>query len=178
MISRCTDPNNAQYHDYGGRGIKVHPEWLDFEKFYAAVRDRPAAGLTFDREDNDGNYEPGNVRWATWAAQTRNKRTNRMVVFNGWNRCVQDWANELGVTWHHLYRRHKRGMTWQEAIQDVIDHPPKVRGPYRQTNQNKRIICSRRPLHNPTEGVSGRFHASNNNKKKVMYDQTQARAGL
>lgn len=74
MKARCLDPNNARYVDYGGRGIMVCEEWReDFRLFYAYVGDRPA-GTSLDRINVNGNYEPGNVRWATDAEQRANMR--------------------------------------------------------------------------------------------------------
>jgi hypothetical protein len=73
MLRRCNDPKQKQYHDYGGRGISVHPDWCDFAAFYAHMGDRPE-GTTLDRIDTDGNYEPGNCRWATRSEQRRNQR--------------------------------------------------------------------------------------------------------
>src|SRR3990167_6439811 len=77
MIQRCMNPKRHKYSNYGGRGIKVCDRWLDsFEAFLADVGQRPSHDLTLDRIDNDGNYEPGNVRWATakQQAETRRKR--------------------------------------------------------------------------------------------------------
>ena len=75
MVARCTNPNHKDYRWYGARGITVCPEWMEsFDAYYAYVGDAPAPGLTLDRIDNDGNYEPGNVRWATKLEQTRNRR--------------------------------------------------------------------------------------------------------
>jgi hypothetical protein len=74
MLRRCEDPKNIGYPRYGGRGIKVCERWHDFESFLADVGYPPAPDLSIDRIDNDGNYEPGNVRWATKSEQRRNQR--------------------------------------------------------------------------------------------------------
>ncbi len=73
MIQRCTNPKHRRYADYGGRGIKVHPPWRIFDNFLRDVGERPD-GKTLDRIDVNGNYEPGNVRWATIKEQNANKR--------------------------------------------------------------------------------------------------------
>jgi hypothetical protein len=75
---RCGNPNNPAWPNYGGRGIKICDRWRDsFEAFYADVGDPPNA-LTLDRIDNDGDYEPGNVRWATWSEQQKNARFDKV----------------------------------------------------------------------------------------------------
>lgn len=74
MLARCENPNLKPYPRYGGRGVTVHPLWHDFEPFFAHVGRRPTPQHSLDRFPNpDGNYEPGNVRWATWNEQNRNK---------------------------------------------------------------------------------------------------------
>lgn len=75
MLQRCENPNWPRYADYGGRGIKIHQAWrTNFETFLADVGARPSRNHSLDRIDNNGNYEPGNVRWATRSQQQRNKR--------------------------------------------------------------------------------------------------------
>lgn len=87
MLRRCSDPRAKQYCDYGGRGIRVCDAWQEFANFYADMGDRPR-GMTIDRyPDNDGNYEPGNCRWATASQQRRNSRS--------WERT--DRARAIGI---------------------------------------------------------------------------------
>lgn len=73
MISRCSNPKDRAYPTHGGRGIKVCEKWHIFEEFLADMGDRPP-GLTLERIDNEGDYEPHNCKWATWSEQNRNKR--------------------------------------------------------------------------------------------------------
>lgn len=74
MCSRCHNPRATGYENYGGRGIKLNPEWLDFSKFLAYIGPRPSLKHSIDRLDVNGHYEPGNVRWALPITQARNSR--------------------------------------------------------------------------------------------------------
>lgn len=79
MKGRCLNPNAEHYDYYGGRGITVCDRWLKFENFYADMgpRPEPKSAYSIDRKDVDGNYEPGNCRWATRSEQMRNTRRKR-----------------------------------------------------------------------------------------------------
>lgn len=100
MIQRCTNPNRQGYHLYGGRGIKVCDRWrTSFANFLADVGYKPSRLHSLDRYPNkDGDYEPGNVRWATLSEQQRNTSDNHMVTINGRTQCLQAWADESGLS--------------------------------------------------------------------------------
>lgn len=120
MLGRCDDPEDPQYQGYGGRGIKVHGPWHDFRTFRdevtALIGHRPP-GQQLDRfPDNDGNYEPGNVRWATRKQQMRNTRANAMLTFNGRTQCVTAWAEETGIPSHIIFGRRRRGLPVERIL--------------------------------------------------------------
>lgn len=97
MKARCDNPNDKSYPDYGGRGISYHKEWAAFDAFYSAVGPRPSLKHSLDRINNDGNYEPGNVRWADAQTQSRNRRTSRNLTYQGVTRSIGEWAELLNI---------------------------------------------------------------------------------
>lgn len=106
MKQRCHNSNYWQYKNYGGRGIVVCDRWRSsFEAFTLDVGERPSPLHTIDRIDNDGNYEPGNVRWATRKEQNRNRRSNLVIEWNGEKRPLVEWAEILGFSYGALVLR-------------------------------------------------------------------------
>ena len=95
---RCFNKNNKRYNCYGGRGISVCDEWLDFQTFYNwAQANGYKEGLTIDRIDVNRNYEPSNCRWVTTEIQNKNTRQNHKVTYNGVTKCVCEWAEDIGI---------------------------------------------------------------------------------
>jgi hypothetical protein len=115
---RCLNPNMKFYKDYGGRGIKVCDKWKDdFLAFLADVGLRPSPLHTIDRHpNNDGNYEPGNVRWATRDQQVANRRSTRMVMLDGSRIPVSEACRRLGLNRKTVCGRIDRGWAPEDAI--------------------------------------------------------------
>lgn len=98
ILQRCTNPKNRKFKDYGGRGIGVCDRWVNsFENFFEDIGAKPDGKYSVGRIDNDGNYEPGNCRWETPEQQSRNRRNNIWIEYDGMRKVVLDWAIYLNV---------------------------------------------------------------------------------
>jgi hypothetical protein len=97
MRVRCEQPQSVSFPHYGARGIGVCPRWLDFENFLADMGECPTKEHTLDRIDTNGNYEPGNVRWATQKEQQNNRTNNHRITFRGETLTLTQWAERIGV---------------------------------------------------------------------------------
>jgi hypothetical protein len=130
MKSRCHNPCSEFYQFYGGRGITVCERWINsYENFLADMGRRPK-GTTIDRINNDGNYEPGNCRWATPTQQANNKSNNVIMEHNGEAKSIAQWEKSLGFRKNIIWDRLNRG----ESFDYAISRPP--RG-YVWTDENK-----------------------------------------
>lgn len=99
MLRRCYDERRKDYKYYGGRGIKVCFEWsISFLRFLSDVGEAPSPLHSIDRIDNDGDYEPGNVRWVTHKEQCRNKRTSHFLEIDGVCKTLAEWAEEFSIS--------------------------------------------------------------------------------
>lgn len=99
MKRRCTNPKNKQWHRYGGRGITICEQWLtSFDTFWADMGPSHVKGLTIERIDNDGNYEPSNCRWATRQEQSRNMARNRMIDTPRGRMLICEAADLVGIS--------------------------------------------------------------------------------
>ena len=115
MKQRCLNPNFRHYHRYGGRGIAICERWLSFENFLADMGQPPDGG-TIDRIDNDGNYEPGNCRWATRSVQASNRSVNKLVTWNGKTLNLSQWARETGIHRNTLEQRLDAGPSLESVF--------------------------------------------------------------
>lgn len=109
MKRRCQDPKLLNYKEYGARGISVCETWQTFEGFWADMGPSWAPGLTIERNDNDGNYELGNCRWATMLEQAQNKRNSRLLD-TPWGAITQsEAARRSGITAQIISSRRRAG---------------------------------------------------------------------
>jgi hypothetical protein len=118
MKARCHSPNATGYHNYGGRGISVFPEWIkSFEAFARDVGPPPSKAHSLDRfPDTNGNYQPGNVRWATKKEQLRNQRKNISVTVDGRKMSLAEAVELKGLKYNTVLYRIRRGKTPAEAL--------------------------------------------------------------
>jgi hypothetical protein len=104
--ARCFKTYASNYGRYGARGITLAPEWVDdYAAFITHVGPRPSPDHSIDRINNDGNYEPGNVRWATREQQARNRTTSRKITIGGETLVLVDWAARVGVDRRTVWNR-------------------------------------------------------------------------
>lgn len=144
MKKRCENPNGRQYPDYGARGIRVCERWSnDFEAFLNDVGDRPSPTHQIDRfPNNNGNYEPGNVRWATPTQNARNTRRNVTIEFRGETRCLSEWSEIVGLSYHVLAQRLYAGWSVDRALTEP--HPARRRPPARPKVTEEKLAEARR----------------------------------
>jgi len=129
MKSRCLDPSNAQYRDYGGRGITVCKLWKEsFQAFFNDMGPCPR-GMMIDRIDNGGNYEPRNCRWADQITQQNNRRSNRRLVFNGDENTLAEWGRITGLAISTIRNRLKAGWTVGQSLTTKPDKRNRKGGP-------------------------------------------------
>lgn len=116
---RCYNPDNQRYSYYGGRGIRMAERWdglFGFENFLSDMGPRPSMDHSIERDNNDGDYEPSNCRWATVKEQANNRRNNRFYVYMNETMTIAQIAEKAGVDYHALIGRLNNGQTVDEAV--------------------------------------------------------------
>ena len=109
MKQRCNNKNSQQYKNYGGRGISVCDRWLEsFDNFISDMGEKPE-GMSIERINVNGNYEPKNCKWASKLEQANNRRTTRKIQFNGECLSLREWAKRIGRHETTLSYRYKQG---------------------------------------------------------------------
>lgn len=119
-LDRCRNENHKWYPWYGGRGIQVCERWNKFENFLADMGEPPPK-YSLDRyPNNDGNYEPGNCRWATMSQQLLNTRRTVFLTVDGKRMSVTDWARETGICRETLYGRIRKGWSHEKVVMTPV----------------------------------------------------------
>lgn len=121
IIDRCHNPNSTDYEWYGLRGIKVCDEWrASAVAFASALPPHPGRGFSIDRIDTNGNYEPGNVRWATIFEQNNNKRNTKFITFRGETLGLGAMARKYGLPTNDVYARISAGWSIERALTEPL----------------------------------------------------------
>lgn len=127
---RCLNEQNTDYRHYGGRGIVVCNRWKDSFPNFLADMGQPAKGMTIERINNNGNYEPSNCRWATRKEQGNNRRNNIFVTIGTETKTVTNWCLQVGLRPQRAIDRIRLGWNPVEAVlTPLLRGTPKVRPP-------------------------------------------------
>lgn len=115
---RCFNSNHKNYDRYKGRGITMCDAWKnDFMAFYNwAINNGYKEGLTIERINNDGNYEPLNCRWATRQEQANNTSSNHYIIFNGEKHTISEWSKKMGIKYKILEYRIRKGLSLEKCF--------------------------------------------------------------
>lgn len=114
---RCLNPNNRSYGNYGARGITICDDWLDFKTFAEwAYSSGYEEGLTIERIDVNGNYEPSNCTWLTASEQSDNKQNTIRLEYKGKTQTLNQWAKEIGVSRTTLDARLRQGFPIEKVL--------------------------------------------------------------
>lgn len=117
MLNRCYWERHISYSNYGGRGVVVCERWRNsFEAFVTDMGMKPSPDLSLDRIDNDGDYTPGNCRWATRTEQSANRRNAHRITAFGETLSITEWSKRTGVGSTTILMRIKRGWTPERAV--------------------------------------------------------------
>ena len=132
MKQRCFNSNDMHYKNYGARGITVCPEWLDSEEVKLkgspskgwltfkkwALENGYKEGLTIDRINVNGNYEPSNCRWINIKEQQSNRRSCKFITYKGKTQCMKNWCKELNLNYNRIKNRFRIGWNVERAFEE------------------------------------------------------------
>lgn len=131
MVARCNNPKNVNYKYYGGRGIKVTSDWLDYKAFKSwalsqgyDINNKDSKEQTLDRIDVNDNYKPSNCRLVSTKIQNMNKRNNIFVTYNHQKKTLSEWSKQLGINRNTLQSRYDRGLRGKALLDTNINHVP------------------------------------------------------
>ncbi len=125
---RCFNPNNHDFHHYGGRGITICDKWDKYTEFIKDMGRAPSPKHSIDRIDFNGNYEPRNCRWVTHQVQVSNSRHNHVIEFNGQRRTLSEWARFIGIKPSRLSDRiNTLGWSIEDALSKKVDKHVKLK---------------------------------------------------
>lgn len=117
MLGRCRNTNNNRFSDYGGRGITVCEDWLDYSTFKEwVVNNGYSDTLTLDRINVNGNYEPNNCKWSTNIEQQNNMRSNVLIEYCGETLTLAQWSRRLNIRYGTLVNRRARGWSVERML--------------------------------------------------------------
>lgn len=133
MRQRCQNPRHRAWQWYGARGIKVCDRWQNFELFLADMGEAPP-GMSIERRNNNGHYDPANCVWTTRTEQMRNQRSNRIISYRNRHLALAAWAEETGLTRETIANRLEHGWSVGQAL--GFARPPAGTG-HRPERQNR-----------------------------------------
>lgn len=167
MVRRCTNPSDAAYRNYGGRGIAVCERWMDVNAFIDDNEDLARPHLTLDRRNNDGPYSPDNCRWATRKEQGENRRTTMLVTYKREQKPLADWAVQFGIPKATLRYRLQNGWSMARAIQVPVRQmlePETVKKIRHEYDNSARTAQARQAL-------AGKYSISRYALRAILYHQ-------
>lgn len=153
MLARCRTPSATGYERYGGLGIEVCERWLDFANFLEDMGEAPE-GMSIDREDGAGNYEPSNCRWATRQVQNENRKSVRWIEADGVRLTAAAWAKRLGLNKTSFYER-LDNWPLRQAL-GLEPRPPQVRVPpviTEESREKMRVAAKARVARNGGKAI-------------------------
>ena len=145
MLRRCESPKHKAYKYYGGKGVKVCPEWHDFWNFaeWAEKQGGRKQGQTLDRINSNGDYCPENCRFASMRTQSLNKCSNIRITYDNQTKTIQEWSEITGICHETLRNRYWRGWAPEKIINTTppkLPHPHNVKPKVLQYNLNNQLI--------------------------------------